>query len=318
METTIDKKRIVIFLAFAFGISWATALVIYLTGGLENSPVYDIAGAQISLALILLPTFYMFGPAIANLLTRWVTGEGRQDLILRPRFENKRWVHFLAAWVLPAVLTIFGIALFFLIFPRYFDASFTLLKEQLNLAGMGADINPWTIIAIQTVQAILMAPMLNAISTFGEEFGWRGYLQPKLMPLGGRKAVLLTGLIWGIWHWPVILMGYNYGLDYFGAPILGLVGMVWFTLVIGVLLGWVTIKTNNVWPAVIGHGALNGIAALGLLFVQGEPSTLLGPTPVGLIGGLGFTILALILFFHPTALEPKLEEQPILSTDEDL
>jgi membrane protease YdiL (CAAX protease family) len=317
METTIDKKRIIVFLSFAFGISWATALIIFLTGGLENSPVYNIAGAQISLALILLPTFYMFGPAIANLLTRWVTGEGRQDFGLRPYFENKRWVFFLAAWMLPAVLTIFGIILFFLIFPGYFDSSFSLLIDQLNAAGVEA-VDPWLIITLQTVQAILMAPLLNAIPTFGEEFGWRGYLLPKLIPLGGRKAVLIIGLIWGVWHWPVILMGYNYGLDYFGAPFLGPLMMVWFTLILSALLGWVTVKANSVWPAVIGHGALNGIAALGLLFVQGEPSTLLGPTPVGLIGGLGFTILALILFFHPTALEPKLEEQPNLPTDEVL
>lgn len=317
METSVDKKRILIFLAFAFGISWAGALIIYLTGGLENSPVYDIAGAQISLALILLPTVYMFGPAIANILTRWVTGEGRQDLHLRPRFENKRWVHFLAAWVLPGLLTIAGLILFFIILPKYFDSDFTLLRNQLSTTGVD-DVNPWLIIVLQTVQAILMAPMLNAIPTFGEEFGWRGYLQPKLMPLGGRKAILLTGLIWGVWHWPVILMGYNYGLDYFGAPFLGPLMMVWFTLILSALLGWVTIKANNVWPAVIGHGALNGIAALGLLFVQGEPSTLLGPSPVGLIGGAGFTIVALIIFFHPHALEPKLEESQPPSTSEDL
>jgi len=125
------------------------------------------------------------------------------------------------------------------------------------------------------------------------------------MPLGGRKAILLTGVIWGVWHWPVIFMGYNYGFDYFGAPVLGPLAMVWFTIVTSALFGWVTIKTDNVWPAVIGHGALNGIAALSLLFIQGEPSTLLGPTPVGLIGGAGFSIAALIIFLLPHALKPK-------------
>ena len=59
MINATDKKRIYIFLAFAFGISWATGLILFLTGGLENSPVYEIAGGQVTLALILLPTFYI-------------------------------------------------------------------------------------------------------------------------------------------------------------------------------------------------------------------------------------------------------------------
>jgi membrane protease YdiL (CAAX protease family) len=112
-------------------------------------------------------------------------------------------------------------------------------------------------------------------------------------------------VIWGVWHWPVILMGYNYGLDYFGAPFLGPLAMVWFTLVLGILFSWVTIKTDNVWPAVIAHGALNGIASLGILFVTGNPSSLLGPAPTGIIGGMGFTLVALILFILPGALTPK-------------
>jgi uncharacterized protein len=304
MINATDKKRIYIFLAFAFGISWLTGLVLYLTGGLENSPVYKIAGGEVSLALILLPTSYMFGPALANILTRWVTREGKQNMLLQPNFDRGRWLYFLAAWVLPGVLTIIGMMLFFLVFPRFYDSSLTTLRQQMILAGAGG-VSPIVIVLAQTIQAILIAPLLNAIPTFGEEFGWRGYLQPKLMPLGGRKAVLLTGVIWGVWHWPVILMGYNYGFGYFGEPVLGLLAMVWFTVVISALFGWVTIKTDTVWPAVIAHGALNGIAALSLLFLQGEPSSLLGPTPVGLIGGLGFSIAALIIFLLPNALKPK-------------
>ena len=301
-----DKKRISLFLAFAFGISWAGALVIYLTGGLENSLVFDLGGAQVSLASLLLPTVIMFGPAIANVLTRWVTKEGKQNLYLQPHFDQGRWKYFLAAWVLPGILTIFGMILFFLLFPRYFDAELSTLRPQIDPAGTG-EVNIWLIVGIQTTLAIVVSPLINALPTFGEEFGWRGYLQPKLMPLGGRKAILWTGVIWGIWHWPVIIMGYNYGFNYFGAPFLGPLAFLVFTIAASALFGWVTIKAANVWPAVIGHGALNGIAALSLLIMQGEPDTLLGPTPVGLIGGAGFIILGVIFFRSPHAFEPELE-----------
>jgi len=299
----INHKRILFFLVFSFGISWATGLVIYLTGGLENSPTYDIGGAEISLALILLATAYMFGPALANLITRLITKEGTNNLFLKPNFENKRWRYYLAAWFLPGLLTIIGMILFFLLFPNYFDSGLSTLKDMLSESGQTGNINPWLVTVIQTIQALLISPLLNALPTFGEEFGWRGYLQPKLMPLGGQKAVLLTGVIWGIWHWPVILMGYNYGKDYFGAPFLGPLAMVWFTLSLSIIFGWLTIKAENVWPAVIAHGALNGIASLGILFVKNNPDPLLGPAPVGIIGGIGLTLTALLLLANPSSLK---------------
>lgn len=305
MVSKINKKRILIFLAFAFGISWSTGLIIYLSGGLENSPTYDFAGAQISLALILLATAYMFGPAIANVITRLITKEVTDNLFLQPHFEKRRWVYYLAAWFLPGILIILGMLLFLLLFPIYFDPELSTLMEMLKETGQTDSVNPWLIAGLQTFQALLISPLLNAISTFGEEFGWRGYLQPKLMPLGSRKAVLLTGVIWGIWHWPVILMGYNYGTSYFGAPFLGPLAMVWFTLSLGVIFGWLTIKAESVWPAVIAHGALNGIASLGVIFVKGTPDPLLGPTPVGVVAGLGLSLTAITLLLLPGSLKPS-------------
>jgi membrane protease YdiL (CAAX protease family) len=305
MITGTNKKRIYIFLAFAFGISWAVALVIYLTGGLQNSPSYTFSGGQVTLAIILLASVYMFGPAIANLLTRIITKEGKKDLFLQPNFDQKRGLYFLAAWFLPGLLTITGAILFFLLFPQFYDKNLSTLQSMLAASGQNSSINPWIVAVMQALQALFISPILNAISTFGEEFGWRAYLQPKLMPLGGRKAVLLTGLIWGVWHWPIIFMGYNYGSDYFGAPFLGPLAMVWFTLGLSVIFGWLSIKAHSLWAAVIAHGAINGIAALGSIFVKGNPDSLLGPTPVGIVGGFGLTFIAVLILIHPTALKPE-------------
>jgi len=304
MTNSTNRKRIFIFLAFAFGISWATALVIFLTGGLENSPTIPIDGAEVTLAYILLATVYMFGPAVANVLTRILTREGKENLLLKPNFNHGRWKMYLAGWFLPGVLTIIGIIVYFLLFPSQYDSNLTMLSEQISQSG-NTNLNPWIVVILQILQALLLTPLLNAIPTFGEEFGWRGYLQPKLMPLGGRKAVLLTGIIWGVWHWPIILMGHNYGMDYFGAPVLGPIAMVWFTVCLSIIYGWITIKAESVWPAVIAHGAGNGIAALGLLFVQGNPDLILGPTPAGFIGGIGITAFALIIFLFPNSLKPN-------------
>ncbi len=148
-------------------------------------------------------------------------------------------------------------------------------------------------IIAQIIQAIILAPLINGLATLGEEFGWRAYLLPRLMPLGSHKAMVLLGIIWGVWHWPVIAMGYNYGLDYPGAPWPGLLAMVWFTFVFGTFLGWLTLKAGSVWPAVIAHASINGIGAIGTLLAQGQPNPLLGPTPIGLVVSIPFTVLAL-------------------------
>ena len=293
----LDTKRIGVFLAFAYGIAWAYGLIIYLTGGLANSPQI-IPGTPITLALVLLAIGYMWAPALAHLLTRLVTREGWRDTFLRPRLRQG-WPYWLAAWFVPGLMTIVGAALFFAIFPRFFDPSLSALRRTLEQSvqqtGQELPFSPWVLVGIQTIAGILVAPLINSLFAFGEEFGWRAYLLPKLLPLGERKALLATGVIWGIWHWPVIAMGHNYGLNYPGAPWTGMLVMVWFTVVTGTFLGWAALRGGSVWPAVIGHAAINGISGLGILFVQGEPNSLLGPLPTGLIASVGWTALALWL-----------------------
>lgn len=299
----MDRRRIGIFLLLTFAIAWATGLAIYLTGGLVDSPVL-VAPLNLTLATLLLAGVYMLAPALAHVLTRLITREGWHELGLRPYFRSG-WQLWAMAWVLPALLTIAGAGLFYLIFPQYFDPELGQLQALIaaQMARLGGDAQtlpmpPLLLAGVQTLQAILIAPLINGLFVFGEEFGWRAYLQPKLMVLGWRPAMLWMGLIWGVWHWPVIWMGYEYGFDYPGFPWAGPLIFLWFTFIVGVLLGWLTIQGRSVWPAVIGHAALNGIAPLPALFVQGEPNPLLGPLPIGLIGSLGFGLLALWLFWR--------------------
>jgi uncharacterized protein len=316
MEKQVDTRRIWIFLAFAFGIAWATGLVIYLTGGIVNSP--KILGGSVSLALILEATAYMGAPMLAHILTRLVTHEGWKNVFLRPNFR-KGWRYWLICWFGPGILTIVGMGFYFLIFPQYFDPALGVVQQLLGAAAARtgsplSTINPWLIVFAQTVQALLIAPLLNGIATFGEEFGWRAYLQPRLLPLGARKAMLLMGVIWGVWHWPIIAMGHNYGLNYVGYPWLGMLMMVWFTFLLGVFLGWAVLRAGSVWPAVIGHAAINGIAGLSALLVKGNPNPLLGPAPVGIVGSIGFIIVVLLIWLSPRALsQPEKKEDSALS-----
>jgi membrane protease YdiL (CAAX protease family) len=298
----LDTKRISLFLFFAFGIAWATGLVIYLTGGLVKSMPL---GGGVTLALVLLATTYMGAPAAAHILTRLITREGWKNVYLRPRFKQG-WRYWLICWIAPSILIIVGMAVYFAFFPQYYDPSLGTVQKLLEQGAGGIalpQINPWTVVISQTIFAVIISPIVNALPVLGEEFGWRAYLQPKLMVLGGRKALLLMGIIWGMWHWPVILMGYEYGFDYPGATWLGCFVFLWFTILASIFLGWATLRAGSVWPAVIGHAALNGFAGIFAFFVQGQPNLLLGPAVVGIIGSVGFAVVALLIFLRRGAVD---------------
>ena len=319
---TLETRRIGIFLVVAFGFSWTLDLVVYLTGGLAESPQL-VEGLPITLALVLI-ALSMWGPALGNIVARIATREGREGLLLRPLWRRS-WPIWLLLWVLPAILSLAGAALYFALFPHHFDPKMTAMQAQLEALGSDApDLPSGALIAVGLLQAIVLAPILNLVAVFGEEFGWRGYLQQKLMPLGRRRAMIVMGLIWGVWHWPVIMMGYNYGIDYPGYPILGPLAMVWFTFLVGTVFGWSVLRSGSVWPAVIGHGALNGIAGAAALFIAGQPNTILGPLPVGIIGGIGWAIAGLFLLWKlgsmhiadPSRSE-RVDEEPLLPNADD-
>lgn len=294
----VDWKRVGIFIAFAFGIAWLVALGLYLTGGLTPTPV----------TLIVLAVGYMGAPALAHILTRLITREGWQELYLCPNFK-KGWRYWLICWIAPVIFTFLGMGLFFVLFPQYYDPTFSTVTKLMEQSAAAAGqtlpaLDPWIIVLSQTLTALLAAPILNAIPILGEEFGWRAYLQPKLMPLGGRKAMVLMGVIWGLWHAPLIAMGHNYGTEYPGAPWTGIFATVWIMFILGTFLGWATLRGGSVWPAVIGHGAFNGIAGIYVFFTQGTPNTLLGPSAAGLIGSWALAVVALIIFLKRDALKP--------------
>jgi membrane protease YdiL (CAAX protease family) len=297
MISTIDRKRILIFVAITYGSSIAVAIAILLNGGLFSKYPTTLTPLADGLLLLL-----MFTPAIANVLTRGITGEGWPNTLLRPNL-CRGWPFYLAALILPALAILGGGAIYYLLFPSRFDPSMTYAREELGKIAVGEATNPWPFITIQTVCAIATS-LLNIHLNLGEEFGWRAYLQQKLMPLGPRKAVLLVGVIWAVWHWPTTFLGFNYLFGYWGEPVVGPLLFVWCLLPASTIYGWLTLRSDSVWPAAIAHGVNNACCALMLWFLRGPLDVLIGPTTGGVIGSLGWFVLALPIFLIPGALTP--------------
>lgn len=117
----------------------------------------------------------------------------------------------------------------------------------LGIPGKEFNLNLFftTFIGLLITGALLLWP-----AVFGEEYGWRVYLQDRLFPLlGGYKGVLTLGIIWGVWHSGTILLGNNYP----GQPILGNVAMISSTIVMGIIFSYAVLKTGSVWVAVLLH-----------------------------------------------------------------
>lgn len=290
MISKTDRKRILIFVTIAYGLSIAMGLVIFLDGGLAAPR------ANVWLAV------NMFAPMIAHVTTRLITREGWSNTFLRVDFRGGRWRYYLAGWFLPIVAIIVGGLIYYLLFPGKFDPS---MSDARELGLIGSEVVPLKFFITQLGIAILspLPPFTLALFlSFGEEFGWRAYLLPKLMPLGPCKAVLLVSAIWGAWHWPAILMGFNYQLGYWGAPIVGPLLFVFVLIFPSAFYAWVTLRSGSVWPAALAHSANNASNSLMLFFLSGEPNPLVGPGVQGIIGMLGYVVLALVIFFSPRAL----------------
>jgi membrane protease YdiL (CAAX protease family) len=297
VNNQLNTKRILIFLAIVIGVSWAVALLISTSSLMETSP---------TTAMSLANYIIIMTPALANIVTRLITKEGWKNLWLRPNFR-RGWRYYLAAWLLPLLAVVVGAAAYYLFFPESFDPSLSSL-QKLYAGSPAAAANPWTIMLTVILQSMVLAVPINAVVSLGEEFGWRAYLLQKLMThfssteragasaeasaSAARKASLVVGLIWGMWHWPLIFMSMRIDPSIpLAYPLVYLLS----TTAMSVLLCWVTLRSGSVWPASIGHGAINAYSGLVGFMLKGQPNMLLGPMTGSLIGSVGFYILALVL-----------------------
>ena len=204
--------------------------------------------------------------------------------------------YWLAAWFGPAVFTVLAAVLYFAVFPHRLDLSGSWLA-----AAYGGEMDAQTLrreLGVSNLSymletglfAVTLAPVINMFAALGEEAGWRGYMMPHLKKqLGLLNGRLLGGVIWGVWHWPLMLLvGYEYGTNYLGAPELGLFVWCIVCFALNTLLDWLYEKTGCIWVPSIAHGAFNAVAALFVVLTNPADSyyNVLGPAPIGLIGML--------------------------------
>ena len=287
-ESKLEMRRIWLFLIITFAMTYAWTIGLIWPRVLGR----DIATLPQEEQLIntALTAVLMFFPAIGVLITRLITREGFKNAMLRLNLKgNVRY--YLIGWFGPFVLTLLGTLLYFVIFP----SEFTLTTYRAQMATLPF---PETTFWVLQGMLMLIAPLLNLVPCFGEEWGWRGYLLPKVAErMKFLPTVLLTGFIWGIWHAPIIVAGHNYGMNYPGYPWWGIIAMCVFCIVVGTLFSYVTLKAKSYWPAVFAHGMMNGTASIGVIFLA-DPMAyerFIGPVPTGIIGAAAYIVAAVCI-----------------------
>lgn len=273
-------KKAWLFLLLTFFFSWIILPIYFALGGKFNTPY--------TLPVLLL---YMFVPMTMAIIVQKLIYREPLRAPLGISFKWNRW--FFLAWFLPPLLAIAAMGVN-LLFPgisfslemegMYQRFGSALTSEQLQQMRDSAATLPIHPFWLTLIQGLIAGITINAVAGFGEELGWRGLLQRETSHLGFWKSSALVGIIWGVWHAPIILQGYNYPEH----PQLGVLMMTIFTTLFAPLIAFARIKGKSVIAAAIMHGSLNGTAGLAFLLVYGG-----NDLTNGVLGLAGFIVLAL-------------------------
>lgn len=241
-----DKKqagfRLIIYLVLSFGLTWIWFAITIPKGETWNGMSQQMQ-EFVSLGMLF--------PAISHVLTRWITKEGfamsgKDSMLLGISFKNRKWIYFLLALILPWIYKELSHIIAILIDPGCFDPEYYL----------SLDVDKKTLMFFP-ITAMVFGTVIS-FAAFGEEEGWRGYMMPKLLKLMPKApALLIGGIIWGLWHAPLTAIGHNFGTDYPGFPWLGIICMCVLCVLIGVLLTFITEMSGSIWPAAILHAVNN-------------------------------------------------------------
>ena len=276
-----NTRKALLFVALTLLVSWLLAAVFYAAGGRLNT-----------LPALVMMSVYMFIPMTMAIVVQKLIFKEPLREPLGISFRWNRW--FLVAWFLPPIVAVATAGVSLLIpgveyapdmsgmFER-FQAALTpeqLQQMQEQMAALSS-VYLWA----SLLQGLIAGVTINAVFGFGEELGWRGFLQRELGYMGFWKSSALIGVIWGVWHAPIIIQGYNYPQH----PAAGVFMMIVWTILLSPIFSYVRLRAKSVIAAAVIHGSLNATAGLGILVIKGGSDL-----TVGVTGLAGFVVLAIV------------------------
>lgn len=269
----MKTKKIIIFVLCA-------VLPMICIGGLVHFiDVLVVTMALSSLAMML--------PLLAVIITQLIC---KEPLLkgLGISFKLNRW-WFAGALLMPVLaMVILGVSL--LMPGAYWNAEGETV--QMALEQIPAGIGPWGLIVITLVSGIFAGATINALFALGEEIAWRGFLVKEFEGKSFLTLSLVSGAIWGFWHFPLILNGHNYPQH----PVIGVFMMVFLCIALTPMLLYFRQKSGSVIVPAIMHGTFNAVVGISNIFVAPANDLLIGGP--GLAGFIVILSADLLLYLY--------------------
>lgn len=280
----MNTKKLVTFILCAFIPMIGIGVVMHSLGAASADSSLDPATVNPLSAIIgtLLSSVAMLLPMLAVIITQLINKE--------PVFKNldinfkvNRW--WVIGWLLMPVLALAVLGITLLMPGAVWSPDSEVVKT--TLAAMPEGLGLGGLIVITLISGLFAGLTINAVFAFGEEIGWRGYLLKIFKGKSFMTTALWTGIIWGLWHAPLILNGHNYPQH----PVAGVFMMVGMCLFLTPMFMYFRIKSGSVIVPAIMHGTFNAVVGLSMILVTPANDLLYGgPGLAGLISLLLFDI----------------------------
>ena len=167
-----------------------------------------------------------------------------------------------------------------------------------HVPGVSSALDPstlppaWLLLVIALVSGIIGGFSFNAIAALGEEVGWRGWWASQRQGQNFWVNAVVIGTIWGLWHLPINMVGYNYpGVNRVAACSMFVV----YCICAGSLLLELRNRSHSIYPAAVAHSTINGLVGICALFMDSSPTMWLVYSPTGVVGCVILVVITLVL-----------------------
>jgi len=291
ITSSVNWKIIATFLFVVYGTGWLAMAGLYIAGEEVNSENYNLLRGIIA-----------FCPVISVILISYIFPETKFKI---PSLFMGNPLHYLISWAIVFLFVALSFLLTVISGSGAADLTFAVLKGHTSQG-----FSPARQFLADFILATTFYLLFSTVLTLGSEYAWRGFLFVNLMEKGKKKALLLTGLFWGIWSLPLVCTGYyNQGYSIYwqvwtGEPYWfitsgnyflshlpeGVMLKLLFSVLFGLLLSWIYLKTGNILAVCFSYGVFEQMTPLGYLMVRNVNPMFGGPE-----GLAGIAVLAVIV-----------------------
>lgn len=285
-------------------------IIVLLISFIWAGTYYLVFPERDKVSFTIMAVLYMFMPFLSALIV---------DKLILKRKSLKSWAlnfnpnwWYLAAW--PAVILVSFLVLGInILWPGvefspdmsgfWERMSDQLTSSQIEAQKLQLEAYPVPVWLITIAQGLIAGVTINALAAFGEETGWRGFMVREYRNLKFWDAALRIGIVWGIWHAPLILMGHNYPEHSF----LGVGMMTIWCIFLSPLFLYIRLKTHSTIAASIMHGTLNASAGIPIMYLAGG-----NDLTIGFTGFAGFITIGLVIGIM-VIYDLKFSKRPIIN-----